>query len=177
MTKELNLAPIKARLEKATEGPWSYEETVLGLPNSTVMAEGQQVGYMGIGHFRGPNAHFVAHSRTDVPALIAEVERLRIYKSEMVEKLAESSIFTAKRIGWSVEYITEAMVNTGVQGVFAENAKLRAQIERVREALTAYEVIIRGSIMPGGRAIGRYATMTGAELYNQVREALGGDGE
>lgn len=75
---ELDLEAIKARCEAATPGPWR------GLSSPIIYG-------LGIGIYREeidgeekvaralPNDDqiFIAHARTDVPALVAEVERLR----------------------------------------------------------------------------------------------------
>lgn len=74
MTATERLAEIKARAEAATEGPWEYREEILGLPNTTVMAGNEQVGYVAVGHFLSGNANFIAASRTDVPRLVAALE-------------------------------------------------------------------------------------------------------
>ncbi len=73
----LDLEAIKARAEAAWPGPWA------GTP--------ERVGYYDDGRWftiahmsawegpavDGPNAEFIAAARTDVPALVAEVERLQ----------------------------------------------------------------------------------------------------
>lgn len=67
---ELDLTAIKARAEAATEGPWH----IIG-GNEYVTGIG-----VGIGPDDGvtqADAEFIANARTDVPALVAEVERLR----------------------------------------------------------------------------------------------------
>lgn len=73
----LNLDPIKARANAATEGPWKFTPKILGIKNTTVMAGGEQVGYFSVGQAQPHDAEFIAAARTDIPALIAEVERLR----------------------------------------------------------------------------------------------------
>jgi len=61
----LDLDAIKKREEAATEGPWPDNNTDNwrwpGIPRSQL----------------AKNRHFIAHARTDIPALVAEVERLR----------------------------------------------------------------------------------------------------
>lgn len=79
--KPLDLAPIKARAEAATPGPWIVSCRELMREGETLIAHmcGQDV----LG--KSPNAAcvgsydqvFIAHARQDIPALIAEVERLR----------------------------------------------------------------------------------------------------
>lgn len=97
----LDLEAIKKRYEAATEGPW--EPTPDSRPDvwAYVWAKSPGVGYAGEGqivrrlhaaadHIRvhiaelakyenaNYDADFIAHAREDVPALVAEVERLRV---------------------------------------------------------------------------------------------------
>ena len=68
----LDLDPIKARADAATEGPWGVEDArVFGDDGRT------QVCTLSGTRAWLPDAEFIAHARTDIPALIAEVERLR----------------------------------------------------------------------------------------------------
>lgn len=80
MTDEMTperLAEIRARVKATTEGPWSFH------PNHAFADPSDPLYVAGDGTViaddisRKNNAVFIAHSRTDVPALIAEVERLR----------------------------------------------------------------------------------------------------
>lgn len=76
------LAEIKARAEAATPGPWSDRYVIGdegGGPKHRVTFR-LLSGLTGdiTGHCRRtPDAAFIAHAREDVPALVAEVERLR----------------------------------------------------------------------------------------------------
>lgn len=80
----LDLDAIKARADAATEGPWwawdrgvgfhiavTFKKNQWGTP-SDLLPEGSRTD---IG--RSEDAKFIAHARADVPALLAEVERLR----------------------------------------------------------------------------------------------------
>ncbi len=87
----LDLDAIKQRVARATAGPWKSawehmpadEETL----ETVIYNEDQPNGSKAIvgllyydGHWAActqPNSTFIAHARTDVPDLIAEVERLR----------------------------------------------------------------------------------------------------
>ena len=73
----LDLDAIKARAEAATAGPWEADDSD---------ADGVNVGWYVWSdfdettvapHLDHDDAEFIAHAREDVPALIAEVERLR----------------------------------------------------------------------------------------------------
>ena len=85
---------IRARCAEATPGPWNYDERIGGVAvyygnrvNCIVDSEGRRLYYKN-GHFDKKtgwtidaqschDAHFVAHSREDIPWLLAEVERLQ----------------------------------------------------------------------------------------------------
>ena len=73
--KRLNdeeLREIEQRAEKATPGPWKVESSTEGdwvLDNRDDVIAGTFV--------QEGDADFIAHAREDVPALIAEVRRLR----------------------------------------------------------------------------------------------------
>lgn len=80
----LDLEPIKAKEQAATPGPWE----VNGSPHDRHMAT------VGRHYITTPNragrsarneaiAEFIASARTDVPALVAEVERLRAEVEEL----------------------------------------------------------------------------------------------
>ena len=71
---DIDLEPIKARLEAATDGPWEIDPTahdwaagVRCLPCQVSVADTASVEI----------AEFIAHAPTDIDALVAEVERLR----------------------------------------------------------------------------------------------------
>ena len=87
------LQEIKARCEATTPGPWckdSGEALKVRAPHGGHVAIlGNLIGQHGSGGREQPNtvianADFIAHARTDIPSLIAEVERLQ----ELVEALS-----------------------------------------------------------------------------------------
>lgn len=71
---DAQLKAIEERAEKATPGPWGVNGQ---------RGDAYWYGYVHAGDtpiddvFREENAAFIAHSREDVPALVAEVRRLR----------------------------------------------------------------------------------------------------
>ena len=101
----MKLEEIKARAEAATEGPWRYcganEERggcdcglVWGPDGNATVAE-TNTGYEGGGwdwkwepEAVIANGKFIAHARTDIPALIAEVERLRV-ENKVADEVVE----------------------------------------------------------------------------------------
>jgi len=75
--KELN--EIKARCDKATAGPWVGDEKF-----GDVVSD---VGKTGIAEtcLRADTV-FIAHTRSDVPALVAEVERFRKELADLCQR-------------------------------------------------------------------------------------------
>lgn len=74
---EQRLAEIEARANAAAPAPWS-EITVNSEQRKYIWAQGYWLATMHDAWFpMAPNAEFIAHAREDVPALIAEVRRLR----------------------------------------------------------------------------------------------------
>lgn len=90
------LDAIKARTDKATAGPWSRERPASkleGWHGGTVVAgtPGRQTIYADPpgGSYPSADCDFIAHARTDVPALLAEVERLRARERATMRVLRE----------------------------------------------------------------------------------------
>ena len=92
-----HLNAIKERVAKATLGPWKVvksEET--GVQIGTTWESGQLkncvpvvttahgVEFVTI-YINDNNSNFIAHARDDVPALVAEVERLRQALTEILD--------------------------------------------------------------------------------------------
>lgn len=77
---EKQLLEIEARANAATPGPWEQDEEsndALSIKSHgcvTAMVFGN--AFLGE-EAQGQNAHFIAHSRTDIPNLIAEIRRLQ----------------------------------------------------------------------------------------------------
>ena len=69
------LEEIRARAEKVTLGPWEidpHDTTPLESINST--ADPRIGGWVEVARSVGADAEFIAHSRTDVPKLVAALE-------------------------------------------------------------------------------------------------------
>ena len=84
----LDLEAIKARAAAATEGPWEWDDPTIGQHWScpkpwteVVNADVACMSYCYGGSVRpiesDADGQFIAHAREDIPALVAEVERLR----------------------------------------------------------------------------------------------------
>ncbi|MFS0878082.1 hypothetical protein [Solibacillus isronensis] len=85
MTTE-QLQEIKARLNKTTDTIWRTN-----MHNEILTSNGVRLGQM----IRVQDAEFVIHAREDVPALIAEVERLR----EVLEFYADVENYHLNKMG------------------------------------------------------------------------------
>lgn len=105
---ELDLDAIEARANAATPGPWNAwdrgvgfhialgdERDDWGRPED-LLPEGLRTD---IG--RRADAEFIAAARTDVPALVAEVRRLRAELDELRRHLGAVDVLT--NLGWSAE--------------------------------------------------------------------------
>jgi hypothetical protein len=84
----LDTTGIRARAAAATEGPWELwtgcswrrfgsAPTGRAVCEPVTQRDGQPDLYFPNGGQDGPDATFIAHARTDIPALLAEVRRLR----------------------------------------------------------------------------------------------------
>ena len=77
--KTLNelLKPMKVRVEKATRGPWKYEEDKTSGPEFGFDDDNGVLGRVFTNRGQEQNdVEFIAHSRSDVERLLACVERL-----------------------------------------------------------------------------------------------------
>jgi len=77
------LAAIEARANAATEGPW---EVSTGMADQSIIFMPDGYSFKVNGH---PDSKFIAHARTDVPALLALV-RERDAQIEAVRNLANA---------------------------------------------------------------------------------------
>lgn len=100
MTRE-QLDAIASRAEAAERGPWEVTNggdnetsTFIDGPDGDVLIRNMRGhGYLSEEYVwvEEPNAQFIAHARTDIPALLAEVERLRALTTvddDMVKRAA-----------------------------------------------------------------------------------------
>lgn len=94
------LEEIKAREKAATQGPWFYNisETAIDSKEKSIVTpeiDGQEFPVISMTY---EDADFIAHARTDIPALVAEVERLQ-------KELADRWIPVSERLPESVEHV------------------------------------------------------------------------
>ena len=80
---EKQLQEIRARVEEASDGPWWLEETTTGSGKyEMVCKDGGLVVAIADEMFNEYDSDFVIRARTDIPDLLAEVERLRLERKE-----------------------------------------------------------------------------------------------
>jgi hypothetical protein len=87
---KLDLQAIRKRAEAADTGPWFCEDG--NIYTKTEIAPGCP-GMIAEFVYRD-EAEFIAHARQDVPALIAEVERLREQQARLVGELEKADAFS-----------------------------------------------------------------------------------
>ena len=88
---EDELAAIEARANAATEGPWEVEpHPDQPYLDKVVRHYGHLTDLLAQCFHTNGNAAFIAHARQDIPALIAEVRRLRQELSDTNEELTIS---------------------------------------------------------------------------------------
>lgn len=85
------LNAIKERVAKATSGPWEYDNEERGIWNNGGF------NYLGTVTLSHIDADFIANAREDMPALIAEIERLR----KAIEQIIEAEAPNME--GWETE--------------------------------------------------------------------------
>jgi hypothetical protein len=103
MTPE-QIAEIKARVEATPRGPWHVE--YFGDEGYPQRVSNQQAILIASTHEGGPAGlrpipEFLAHARQDIPALLAEVERLR---AELGETEHNHHIVDFRENGWTVQH-------------------------------------------------------------------------
>ena len=192
---ELDLTAIKARTEAATEGPWKSWNPASGpshltLGGKVAWESRQSATPFGddevIPHWA--DATFIAAARTDVPALVAEVERLRGIEAgareagRIIDRLYEAQrpVVDAAGLGhlladdgdgdWGQVWELLAQIVAAARTVGARRDALAAQVERVRLAASDW---ITGAAHLEDTDPGVAAVMT--ELADDVHRALDGE--
>lgn len=104
LTKE-QLEAIRQRAESATAGPWEFYETLCGeiFPNHND------------GRYTDADLEFISKAREDIPALLAEIDRLSRHNYELITELRQRD---------------ESAVDT--EQAVEEARKLRRELERQR---------------------------------------------
>ena len=119
----LDLDAIQARADAATPGPWFAHEDWPG----RVFAESEFNAHVArvTGSNPEPNERFIAAARTDVPALLAEVRRLRAERDEFCNRV---DTLTAVAKG-NKRHVQE--MYRDLQQSRRENDQLRAELAAV----------------------------------------------
>jgi hypothetical protein len=155
MTPE-QLAAIKARTDAATPGPWWYDPRsgeVLGFEGAPVcdllpMSE---------------DIAFICSAREDVPALLAEVERLNSWGDMMIGQF-DAALVERDEARYDLANAREAGAAYKRQRdeARAENARLRAQVAAVEALCDEREA-----------KVGPLAVVDAAAIRNAIAEAGG----
>ncbi len=139
MTAE-QLAEIKARADRATPGPWTVNGLEVITGDLIRIADYESLGgsdaeWDQMGH----DAEFGAHARQDVPALIAEIERLTTPPvGSNIDHTARLRALFAETITMMAEASTEALA--GQVALYA-NAAIWSAEREARAALDFAERI------------------------------------
>lgn len=83
------LGEIRERAEKATQGEWTPGTSAKGAAavwTAISVTGSMQVAETGYAEFDHDNANFIAHSREDLPRLLAEVDRLKVERDAAYSK-------------------------------------------------------------------------------------------
>lgn len=134
---QLDLDGIKARAEAATPGPWRADDSTVRTPDHRALA--YEV-LLGNGDTRDgypqclADVAFVAAARSDVPTLVAEVERLTQERDEARRIIRNAH--QAIRTNTTAAAVALAMFDTGDAGtpsLLDENARLTQERDEARE--------------------------------------------
>ena len=135
------LAEIRARAEAATPGPWTVDE---GPALADPLLEGEGDWYRQIEGWTNTgwewlclspeDAAFIAHAREDIPALVAEVERLQAELAR-VRPVAEA----AQRWHVAAQHYDAAMRSRDYGAADLADAELNAATERLIAAVAGLD--------------------------------------
>ena len=104
------IAEIKVREQAATPGPWRYSDAACEIWNEegdTVVGgvDSEEVS------ISDTDTAFIAHARTDIPALLAEVERLNVI-AEQRYQLYDGALTKIATLEKALKLATEETVET-----------------------------------------------------------------
>jgi len=139
----IDLEAIRARAEAATPGTWK-----LLIRGNTVKSYAIEGVCGGMKFIDNSDAEFIAHSREDIPALLAEVERLQ---GEIQRLTTANRLYLSLRVA---------------------NKKLAARTEKAEAVLNEIYERTRPGGKKGGYPYGS-TTCIGADVYDIVAEWRG----
>lgn len=87
--KTEQLEAIRIRADKASKGPWEWDEDYLTFRKHGMLEPVIWAGRHGNIIMEEADADFIANAREDIPALLAEVERLRKINEEYERALSQ----------------------------------------------------------------------------------------
>lgn len=139
------LSEIKAREQAATPGPWVWNsiEGLMYNGKETVISSNESIEYDSVAVIAQNNAAFIAHARTDIPALISEVERL-MAENEQNAAYAEIYQDICDKYGKNFRALLDkakalqaenATLKNGIEAFGKINNTLTAQIATLKKAL------------------------------------------
>lgn len=129
----LDLDAIRQRAEEATPGPWGVHGDY-GLWSDGAGVWVMQDDCLPGGTLGGADAEFIARARTDVPALLAEVERLTRERDEARAALVvdDAMVKRAMRASWHLAGCCDECVEDHLANA-KEEAAMRAALEAALE--------------------------------------------
>jgi hypothetical protein len=165
---DTRLAEIAARVEAASKGPWTVCEDY----SDVLDGDGHQI----ISHFHDPDGQFTAHARQDVPALLAEVERLKAELARSREDAAFMERNTLPELRRTVEHHQAGEQRWRERAEKAEARPSRfhatpAQIDAYLRTILAEDTHLRYQ-----QAIGEHALAEAIEDAATVRASADSEG-
>lgn len=190
MTDE-QLAEIRLRCDAATEGPWEVAwktDFIWQLDGDGDRFEPIAEAHYAEGNHHN-NATFIAHARADIPALLAEVERLREECHDAKAERAHYGDIVTSRLGAlenenerlkanleRCEQQCDALSEDSfyVADTMKKNDELLAEIERLREELATRQWASVVDRMPPNKAPVIMATFWGG-VFDGLWDADAGE--
>ena len=193
MSEEFDLEAIKERISKASPGPWRWERAYQlgarhwalhnpeqpdggagdGLKRTIdyylVTYTSQAVSVDGVPLNETPNFQFIEHAREDVPALVAEVERLRAEAEQAQVELRQVSEHCDAVIDDNLRLREEAHSHsTALARVAADVKRACEDIADKRVTLWSQEIDGR----PNAFNIQQHACLSEAKVIKRDIDAL-----
>lgn len=149
----LDLDAIRARCEATTPGPWNNDELPM-----IVVDERHNPATVAITTC-GADAAFIAHARADIPALLAEVERLRA----VVDKLPVDAN------GNPVAHMDSLCFWVDGEGYVCRPDDIRAvRVHLIETFASGSRTVAKGSEYPNGTDVSNcYSTLAAAQAAKE----------